>query len=68
MANTDPEQPRGPHPEPAAVAKRVPVAIQRLMDEVRFEEAIPEAYDRAHNRHNRGPGSGYNRGHNRHNR
>ncbi len=38
-----------PPPEPV-----VPVAIQRLMDEVRLETAQPpSAYDRAHQRHNR---------------
>ena len=56
MASTDPEQPRGPHPEPAAVPKPVPapVAIQRLMDEVRAGDATPHGlFDRGHNRHNR---------------
>ena len=46
--------------------REIPVAIRRLMDEVRNEEAAPSAYNRGHNRHNRS--LGYNRGHNRHNR
>lgn len=37
---------RFPHPEP-------PVAIQRLMAEVRLQGTTPVAYDRAHLRHNR---------------
>lgn len=54
----DENQPRGPHPQPAAVPgaklKPVPVAIQRLMDEVRAGDATPHGlYDRGHNRHNR---------------
>jgi len=42
--------PRSPDPRDSA-------ALQRLMDEVRFEEtngsSVGTAYDRAHNRHNR---------------
>lgn len=35
--------------------KKIPVAIQRLLDEVRMaKEGLPHcAFDRAHNRHNR---------------
>ncbi len=40
--------------EPAAKPKPVPVAIQRLMDEVRAGDATPHGlFDRGHNRHNR---------------
>jgi hypothetical protein len=35
------------------MSKRTPIAIQRLIDEVRQEGQGPAAYDRAHNRHNR---------------
>lgn len=31
----------------------VPVAIQRLIDEVRNDSGVPRSYDRTHNRHNR---------------
>jgi hypothetical protein len=41
-------------PAPEEKPKPVPVAIQRLMDEVRAEQHIPlGAHDRQHNRHNR---------------
>ena len=40
-----------------AIPQQVSAALQRLMDEVRFEEtngsSAAVAYDRAHNRHNR---------------
>ena len=42
---------------PLSPVPRDSAALQRLMDEVRFEEtsgpAVGTAYDRAHNRHNR---------------
>ncbi|MCU1329121.1 MAG: hypothetical protein JWN34_4491 [Bryobacterales bacterium] len=42
---------------PKVTTPRSSVALRRLMDEVRFEEATGSpagmAYDRAHNRHNR---------------
>ena len=42
---------------PEVTTPRSSVALRRLMDEVRFEEATGSsaamAYDRAHNRHNR---------------
>jgi hypothetical protein len=45
----------------------VPVAIARLMDEVREEkQGSPEGYNRMSTRYNRS--LGYNRSHNRHNR
>ncbi len=46
-------------PEPQDEAKNspkkpVPVAIQRLMDEVRLSDTTPHGkFDRGHNRHNR---------------
>lgn len=37
-----------------AESSQVPVAIQRLMDEVRLGDGTPHGlFDRAHNRHNR---------------
>ena len=42
---------------PLSANPRDSAALQRLMDEVRFEEtngsSVGTAYDRAHNRHNR---------------
>lgn len=41
-------------PESKDAAKPVPVAIQRLMDEVRNRQVTDAGcFDRAHNRHNR---------------
>jgi hypothetical protein len=38
-------------------AKRIPPAIQRLMDEVRNGDVTPQGlFDRSHNRHNRSGG------------
>jgi hypothetical protein len=46
-----------PSEEPAPTTPAVPVAIQRLLDEVRAERHTPSgAFDRAHNRHNRSMG------------
>ena len=40
--------------EHARLKKPIPVAIQRLLDEVRRAEITPAGlFDRAHNRHNR---------------
>ena len=76
MADETPEQPALPDPltlDPAAVPSAV---LRRLIAEIQEETSAgrespprpPQAYDRVHNRHNRGPIGPYNRSHNRHNR
>jgi hypothetical protein len=37
----------------ATAPREIPFAIRRLLDEVRTEDAMPNAYNRMHNRHNR---------------
>ncbi len=53
LASNTPSRQEKPGEEASTPAARHPV-LSRLMEEVRNERGVESAYDRVHNRHNRG--------------